>query len=380
MSSQAYTPGLKRKELYLVKKVRRLPIPGKVLVKKNEVVSQDTVVAMTSNPGEPCIVKVANDLGVDLDDVEQFMLKKVGDSVEVGEPLAFYKAFFGLIKKKSLSPISGTVERISKVTGQVIVRKPPVPLEVQAYIPGTIVEVMPGEGVVVQTSATFIQGIFGIGGETNGEVMMVADTPSDVLVAEMVTSKCSGKVLVAGSLVMGEALGKAVEVGVRAIVVGGIKDKDLMDFLGYEIGVAITGQEEVGLTLIITEGFGKMDMSEKTFALLRKCEGKLACVNGATQIRAGVMRPEIIIPVEDVSAVQLVELSEEASFVSEGLRSGTPVRIIREPYFGALGVVTGLPVELQKVESQSKVRVLRAELEDGRRVVVPRANVEIIEE
>jgi len=32
------------------------------------------------------------------------------------------------------------------------------------------------------------------------------------------------------------------------------------------------------------------------------------------------------------------------------------------------------------IETESEVRVLEAELDDGRRVVIPRANVEIIEE
>ena len=59
---------------------------------------------------------------------------------------------------------------------------------------------------------------------------------------------------------------------------------------------------------------------------------------------------------------------------------GTPVRIIRQPYFGAIGKVVALPVELQQVESESHVRVLDVEIEDGRIVTVPRANVEIIEE
>ena len=59
---------------------------------------------------------------------------------------------------------------------------------------------------------------------------------------------------------------------------------------------------------------------------------------------------------------------------------GTLIRIIREPYFGAIGKVLSLPVELQKLEQESSVRVLEAELEDGRTVTVPRANVEIIEE
>ncbi len=60
--------------------------------------------------------------------------------------------------------------------------------------------------------------------------------------------------------------------------------------------------------------------------------------------------------------------------------SGTPIRIIRNPYFGAIGAVVELPIELQRLESGSKVRVLKAQLVDGSIVTVPRANVEIIEE
>ena len=59
---------------------------------------------------------------------------------------------------------------------------------------------------------------------------------------------------------------------------------------------------------------------------------------------------------------------------------GTPVRIIRQPYFGAIGKVVSLPVELQQLESESHVRVLNVELDEGNIVTIPRANVEIIEE
>jgi hypothetical protein len=59
---------------------------------------------------------------------------------------------------------------------------------------------------------------------------------------------------------------------------------------------------------------------------------------------------------------------------------GTYVRIIQEPYFGDVGHVRNLPPELQGVETESSVRIVEIELEDGRKVLVPRANVEIIEE
>jgi len=44
-----------------------------------------------------------------------------------------------------------------------------------------------------------------------------------------------------------------------------------------------------------------------------------------------------------------------------------------------LGKVADLPVELTQLESETMVRVLVAELADGKKVLVPRANVEMIE-
>ncbi len=118
-------------------------------------------------------------------------------------------------------------------------------------------------------------------------------------------------------------------------------------------------------------------MSDKMFNLLKTYEGEEASICGATQIRAGVIRPEIIIPRKDIDPT---EVQEDSGIVMRGLKIGTHIRIIREPYFGALGVVIRLPEELQQIDTLSRVRILEAEFEDGQRVVVPRANVEIIEQ
>jgi hypothetical protein len=61
------------------------------------------------------------------------------------------------------------------------------------------------------------------------------------------------------------------------------------------------------------------------------------------------------------------------------LELGTPVRVIRDPHFGLIGVVSGLPAEPQVLGSGSRARVLEVRSESGRRLVVPRANVELIE-
>ena len=138
--------------------------------------------------------------------------------------------------------------------------------------------------------------------------------------------------------------------------------------------MAITGNEDLGITLVVTEGFGQINMALKTYELLKNMEGKLACINGATQIRAGVIRPEVVVPLE---AGDIDEIKDGGETI--GLNVGSPIRVIRHPYFGKLGNVTDLPSPLQVLESESKARVLEVEFEDGHRDIVPRANVEMIE-
>ena len=129
------------------------------------------------------------------------------------------------------------------------------------------------------------------------------------------------------------------------------------------------------MTIVLTEGFGPIKMAAKTFEILKEFEGYKASMHGKTQIRAGVMRPEIIIPIP----FKEEELKAKKRQI-HGLQLGSTIRIIREPHFGDICKVTALPEDLVIVESETKVRVLKVKMEDGIEVTVPRANVEAIED
>ena len=375
--AHAYTPGLKVTENRLIEKHRILPLKGDVVVNVGDVVEPDDVVARTHLPGDVVPVNVANKLGIPPEDIEFVMLKKEGDAVKKDELIAMKKSFIKFFNSPCPSSIDGTVESISHVTGQVLLRGAPRPVEVKAYLRGKITETIPNEGVVVSCRGSFVQGIFGIGGETSGELIMAVDNASVVLTEEFITEAMAGKIIVGGSRVTADALEKAISVGAKGIVAGGFDDKDLRDFLGYDIGVATTGSEDKGITLVVTEGFGEIAMAHQTFDLFKRHQGEKACINGATQIRAGVIRPEVVIPM--AGADDLGANVSEGSAVG-GLGAGSVIRVIRHPYFGKLGKVTDLPAPLAKLESESKARVLEVEFEDGTRAIVPRANVEMIED
>lgn len=371
--AHAYTPGLQVVEKMELIKERKLPLKGQVLTAEGDIVTSDDVVAKTELPGNPELVNIANKLGIEPSEVPASMKKKIGEFVKKDELLAMSKSFFGLFTNTCLSPISGTVEHISDTTGKVLVRAPAIPVEVKAYIDGRVMRVLPNEGVIIQSFGTYIQGIFGVGGEEVGELSMVVSDADATVTPSDINDSHKGKVLVVGSLVGYDLVQAAIKAGVVGVIGGGIDDEDLRKFLGYDLGVAITGSEELGLTIIITEGFGKITIADKTFNLLKKREGKKASINGATQIRAGVIRPEILISMPDFEDKTL-SIGEELG----GMNPGSTVRIIREPRFGQLAKIISLPIPLTKVQSETKVRVVEVEFEDGKRWILPRANVEII--
>lgn len=373
--SHTYTPGLRVTAYATLRKERRLPIAGDVLVKQGARVMAEDVVAKAELPGTVATVNVMNLLGISANEIPNYLLKKEGEHVSADEVIAETRPFLRFLRSTAAAPIDGTIETISHITGQVILRAAPRPVDLRAYVDGTVIEVRESEGVVVETSGAFIQGILGVGGEVCGEIALAGRGRDTAMTTGDLNDKMAGKIIVAGSFVSAEVFRRASEIGVAALICGGFDDIALRDLLGRDLGVAITGHEDIKPILIITEGFGTIPMAKATYDLLAAKVGKRASASGATQIRAGVMRPEIIIPSERPAS----KPAQESESEQMGLDIGTRVRIIREPFFGILGNVKSLPTGLATVESETKVRVVEISTDDARTVVVPRSNVEAIE-
>ncbi|MBI4243570.1 MAG: hypothetical protein HY606_05725 [Planctomycetes bacterium] len=372
--AEVFVPGLACLDVAIISKTRLLPIDGDLLVKVGDKVKFNTVVAMSKIPGIVHSVNVVNALSITPNEIERYMVVKNGDTVTIGQFIAESKPLFGMswFKTRIKSPVNGTIENISSITGQVLVREPPQDVKLNAYISGVIKEVYPKSGVLVEAQASFIQGIFGIGGENFGELSCLVENPGDSLPSGAINEKVRGKVVVVGKIVTKDHIQNAIKNGVKCLIAGGVYDLDIKEILGYEIGVAITGNENIPITVVITEGFGELAIAERTFKLLKQHSGKLCAINGTTQIRAGVQRPEIIIPLESVSQnVSAPEALKE-------LKVGSAVRVIREPYFGKIGKVTQIIDEPQVIETGSKVRIIKLTFDGTTEVIVPRSNIELI--
>lgn len=321
---------------------RRLPIPGEVLVALGQNVGAETAVARALLPGRALAVPFAGLIGCEPAEAGRFLAVREGQDVAEGEVLARAPGVFGLGSREARAPVTGTVERISSASGQLTLRGLPQPLDVLAHIPGTVSAVFPGEGAEITCRAICVQGIYGVGGEARGRL---AEAPGPGVVWVLPTATAAD-------------LRRAAETGCAALITGSVPYAEL---------------RETGLVAIVMEGFGALPMAAPTQDLLRRHLGAPASVDGTTRIRAGVVRPEVVIPVGGGSAV------DNRNGAPAALRPGARVRVVRAPAFGRYGEILQLPPLPRPVPSGAVVRVAVVALDGGGVVTVPRANVEIVE-
>jgi hypothetical protein len=347
-----------------------LPVPGDILVTTGQQVKMDDPVARTDLPATPIPIRAASILGLPPMELKAVVAVSEGDRVSKGQILAEESSFFGLFKNTVAAPFAGTVETISKVTGQIMLRPKPMPLEVTAYLPGVVTDILGDTGVVIEADICQVQGIFGLGGERMGVLKKAVDEPGALLDETRITDAHRGAVILGGARVTPGGLARARQVGARALITGSAQGQDLLDLLGGELNPSATGNENIGFTLVLTEGFGELEMGQRSFHLLSKLDGVEVAVNGTTQIRAGVLRPEVIGPaIEDEGPMQ---------GQTGALGIGDKVRIVRGNAFGKTGIIKGMPDRPQQIGSGGVALVVEVELNAENRITVPKPNIERI--
>jgi len=367
--SQLFSPGLRVSARTVVRKLRELTLPGTVTVAVGDTVSARDVVARAEQPGDLIVLRVAEQLGIEPHEVINGLAVQVGQRIESGMVICEHAGLFGLLRSRFASPVTGTVEFITPRTGHIAVRLAPRELQLDAYVDGRVIEVTPGKSVLIETHGALIQGIFGVGGERRGHLQVLPLGLGEELQERHVGGDLKGAILVGGTRPSGAALRRAAAAGAVGLIVGSIDDEALAEYLGYDLGIALTGDEAVPMTVIVTEGFGRIPMAERTHAILKDLDGLPASINGATQVRAGAIRPEIVVARPDGGA--------RVDSPPLGLAVGSRIRIIRVPYFGEKGTIIELPAAAREIETGAVTRVLIARLDDGRTVTVPRANIEL---
>jgi hypothetical protein len=357
----------------VLRRERVLPIAGEVLLDVGDRVEADTVVARAAGQGRLRPVHVARQLDILPAEVTGAMVVTEGARVVAGEVIARTRGLFGLFAASCRAPAAGTVVAISDHTGQVLLEEPADPLAVAAFLPGIVADVHPRRGVTVTGWAARVAGVFGVGGERSGELQMAVGRPEADLDGAALAGDLDGKVLVGGASVTADALARAADRGAAGVITGGIADHELAAWLSTPLVLADTTALSAPLTLVVVGGFGRVPLDPEAFALLREHAGDRVGLCGWTRVRAGALRPEVIVPLAGGQAAERYVPSQPLR-----LQPGVHVQIVRAPWFGRRGRVARLPEGEAVVESGIRTPVAEVDLDGGQTVLVPRANLEIL--
>ena len=236
---------------------------------------------------KPVRINLAAELMVKPRAIRAYLKKHVGDMVYTGEVLAANME--GANPAICNSPTTGLVKDIDFKKGIITIQYEKKPRRLISHCIGKISEVTEGRSAKIEYSGRHIKGKIGFGSESSAPLLYF-DSFGKISDAEF-----KGKILAVAECPDIERLALLKSKDIKGLIIPGMDNEVIAGFTGEEIGVALTGNENVPYPVIMMNGFGIQEFNNEQKAAFRDLSGKNAYMNGETQIRAGVKRPRLIV-------------------------------------------------------------------------------------
>lgn len=335
---------------------RVLPAPGKLLVRQGQKVGPQDVVAEANIASEHILLDIIRGLRVAPNKVDDYIDRIVGEQVVEGDVIATGPK--GLFQRTVRAPCDGKIVLIRK--GMVLLQRSETPFELTAGYAGVITELIPDRGVIVELQGSLIQGVWGNGKVEFGMMQVVAKAPNTLLKLDQVDVSFRGGILVGGHLDLVETLEALAEIPVRGLVLASMS-ADLID-----------AASQMPFPIMLTEGFGRLPMNQAAFRLLSTNSGREISLNGEEYDNDNGIRPEVIIPLP-------VSGKPAPPILPRELGPGQRIRVVRAPYATRVGTIQMLNPEPIVFSGGVSADTAEVVLDSGEQVLVPLANLEVLE-
>jgi len=239
---------------------------------------------------KPKTVNIAKKLNIKPKLITRYLKKDLNDFVYAGELLASKILDVQGTDHPMLvtAPSTGTIRELDLEKGTIVIKYDKKPYRKYAGVEGVITTIEPGRSATISYNGKTLKGIIGFGSESWGKIKLLKKLADSKDCSENDLIVFSGKIDIG-------FLNDLKDRKIKGVVAASIDNLDLVEFIGREIGVALTGNESIPFPLILTEGFGDFTMDEKYLKVFEDHINENIYINGHTQIRAGVTRPTIIL-------------------------------------------------------------------------------------
>jgi len=357
---------------------RSLPLGrGEIHVRVGQEVTPGDILGEGLVPAGFHVIHLASRLGVNPAQALVHLKRQIGKNIYKGELLARRESFFGLRRKLILSPVDGIVDFYDVQKGDLRIKLLPKKTALISGVYGVVdaFNIVSGT-ITIKTMASLIYGVMGLGKEREG-IIKILGGPDVLVTSKQLGEQLTGRIVVTGGLIFSDALEKAVDLGISGFISGGINVRDFLAAGGI-LGKENKKWSDVGVSLLITEGFGSISIGEDVFALLKKHDNRFVILDGN--------RSKMILPTTDpnsmiyirktqLPAMSMVETDLESQEVA--LECGSKVRITGLKDLGKQGVVEAIdrtPTKLLSGVSTFLVTVVTS----NRKLRIPYTNLEIL--
>lgn len=234
---------------------------------------------------EPVVLNIAELLGVKPGLVMGLMRKRIGDFVHTGEVLAAK----GKTKMEHSvrTPTTGTIQSYDAHTGKLTIAYIKKDLTLKASLFAIVTKVAGNRFVELEYEGITLDGSIGFGKITSGK-LIYQQAWDEAAISETAIMAYPFALTVPQMEVL-------IQKQVSGLIVPSLPQKEMVKLLGREIGVGITGNEHIPLSIMLLSGFGQLKLPAPIAHELKLNSGKHTVLLPATQIRAGVVRPVLII-------------------------------------------------------------------------------------
>lgn len=341
--------------LVAIKRTRRLENPGVVKVRSGQTVIATDIIAEAPGSGKHIIVDLKRALGIQKGSIADYIGdRKAGDKLQKGDIIA---QVGGLFKRVVRAPSDCQI--VAFGSSQVMLVEPTSSHELRAGYSGTITDVLPEHGAIIESTGSLVQGVWGNGKINQGLLITAIKQPDEELTTARLDVSYRGAIVLAGACLKTEVLKAASDLQLRGLILSSMA-ADLQPLAS-----------SLGFPLVILEGFGHLPMNPLSYDLLTNSENRDVSLNAAYNISLNGEVPEIFI--------SLPAGAENARETTE-FAAGQTVLIHGGPYQSKIGKIIKVRSGHCTLKNGLRTKAAEVQIESEQNtILVPITNLDVIE-
>lgn|GEM_PF-1515860 len=359
---------------------RSLKGKGQIFVSVGQELTPDEIIGEAFISSGFRTLNLASLLSVPPEKVDKYLVRKLGQKIYKDELLAFKKGGLFWGKKVVVAPTDGILDFLNPKTGELRMSFLPKKQKLASGVYGIVELVDKNRGLVlIRTQISRIYGMFGSGKPRDGTLKLLGKR-EDLIVRENIDDRLNDNILVGGSLIFKDAISAAISASVEGIITGGINAKDFRGMAGGRLVFPRRLENDIGVSIVVCEGFGSIPIGEDIYQILSEYEGKFVSMDGNKGlINLPSFESSSIIRVKNTNLPPFKEgvLDIDVESSEAELELGMLVRVVGNSFSGNIGKLIGL--DQSETLLPSGIKTYLATIETRRRKIkIPVANIEII--